>query len=135
MSALDAGADDYLIKPFEFPELLARLRALQRRRATSLPALSAGGVELDPATRRVSAHERELRLTAMEYALLEVLMRRHPSVVGRAALVQQLWEDEAGAVDANTLDVHVTRLRGKLTGTALRVSNVREVGYRLEELA
>jgi DNA-binding response OmpR family regulator len=133
VDALDAGADDYLVKPFEFPELLARLRALQRRPATNLPTLSAGGIDLDPATRRVTNGNRELRLTAMEFSLLEVLLRRHPAVVGRSTLVQQLWEDEAGAVDANTLDVHITRLRGKLGGTSLRVSNVRGVGYRLEE--
>ena len=135
VAALDAGADDYLVKPFEFPELLARLRALQRRPPALLPALRVGGVELDPAARRVSDGDRELRLTAMEYSLLEILLRKHPAVVTRAALARQLWEDEVGAVDTNTLDVHVTRLRGKLGPTGLRVANVRGVGYRLEERA
>lgn len=135
VGALDAGADDYLIKPFEFPELLARLRALQRRPPAVLPALSVGGIQLDPAMHRVTAGVRELRLTGMEFALLEVLLRRHPATVSRTSLVQHLWEDEAGAVDTNTLDVHVTRLRGKLAGTGLRVTNVRGIGYRLEEPA
>jgi two-component system copper resistance phosphate regulon response regulator CusR len=133
VAALDAGADDYLVKPFEFPELLARLRALQRRPAVLQTALRAGGVELDPAARRVLAGGHELRLTAMEYGMLEVLLRRHPGVASRTAIAQHLWEDEAGAVDANTVDVHVTRLRGKLAGTGLRVVNVRGVGYRLQE--
>lgn len=133
VDALDAGADDYLIKPFQFPELLARLRALQRRPLVQQPALGAGDVELEPATRRVRAGGNDLRLTAMEYGLLEVLLRGYPAVVSRASLFNHLWEDEAAAVDSNTLDVHVTRLRGKLTQTRLRLVNVRGVGYRLEE--
>jgi DNA-binding response OmpR family regulator len=133
VDALDAGADDYLVKPFEFPELLARLRALLRRPSFLQPVLIVGGVQLDPVARTVRGEGRELRLTAMEYGLLEVLLRRHPGVASRASIFAHLWEDEAGAVDPNTLDVHVTRLRGKLGPTGLRLVNVRGVGYRLED--
>lgn len=133
VEGLDAGADDYLVKPFEFAELLARLRALQRRPATNLqPRLEIGGLLFDPASRRVLVAEVELALTRRERAILELLMRRYPAVVGRRTIAVQAWDDESGAVGSNTIDVHLARLRAKLVGTSVRISTVRGVGYRLE---
>jgi DNA-binding response OmpR family regulator len=105
VTGLDAGADDYLVKPFAFPELLARLRALQRRTPTVVgPTLRAGDLTLDPATRLVTVGDREPQLTATELAILELLLRRSPAVVHRRAIAVHVWDDEADAVGSNTLD-------------------------------
>jgi len=133
VEGLDAGADDYLVKPFEFAELLARLRALQRRPPVSLqPRLEIGDLQFDPASRRMLVGEVELALTRRERAILELLVRRYPAVVGRRTIAVQAWDDEAEAVGSNTIDVHLARLRAKLVGSAVRISTVRGVGYRLE---
>ncbi len=132
VSGLDAGADDYLVKPFAFPELLARLRALQRRTPTVVgPTLRAGDLTLDPATRQVTVGDREPQLTATELAILELLLRRSPAVVHRRAIAVHVWDDEADAVGSNTIDVHMARLRAKLTGARVQIQTVRGVGYRL----
>jgi len=132
VEGLDAGADDYLVKPFEFAELLARLRALQRRPAVPLdPVLSVGDLTYDPAARQVRRDDVDLALTGRERAILELLMRRHPSVVERRSIALQVWDDEAEAVGSNTIDVHLARLRAKLAGSSVRIETVRGIGYRL----
>ena len=130
IAGLDGGADDYLVKPFNFGELLARLRALLRRPAgVDGPVLRHGLLELDPATRQARVGDEYLPLTPRELAMLELLMRRAPAVVSRESIVSQVWEDEA--VAWNTIEVHVARLRAKLVGAGVRVVAVRGVGYRL----
>jgi DNA-binding response OmpR family regulator len=136
VAGLDAGADDYLVKPFQLAELLARIRALQRRPAVVLrPVLSLGDLELDPATRTARRGGDPLALTGRELAILELLLRRHPSVVTRRALALHVWDDEVEAVGSNTIDVHLTRLRAKLHASAVRIETVRGVGYRIESPA
>lgn len=129
---LDAGADDYLVKPFDFPELLARLRALQRRSREALPpVLTVGDLVYEPATRVVRAGGAVLPLTQIELGILEALLRRSPAVVSRRSIALQVWAEEADAVGSNTIDVHVARLRSKLTGAEVRIETQRGVGYRL----
>ena len=128
---LDAGADDYLLKPFAVAEVRARLRALVRRGAPARPALLvAGNVVVDPASRHVLRDGQEVRLTAREYALLEVLVRNADSVVTRDDIVAKLW-DFAAEVGSNVIDVTVRRLRDKIDrpfGTSSLVT-VRGTGY------
>jgi two-component system, OmpR family, response regulator len=132
VEGLDAGADDYLVKPFQLAELFARLRALQRRPALSLdPVLVLGDLVLDPATHQVSRAGQLVALTARELAILELLLRRHPAVVDRRVLAVHVWEDEAEAVGSNTIDVHLARLRAKLAGSTARIETVRGTGYRI----
>jgi DNA-binding response OmpR family regulator len=132
ISGLNSGADDYLVKPFDFGELLARLRALQRRPAVTIaPRLSCGDLVFDPEARQVTVDDRPIPLTATEMGLLEVLLRRSPSVVTRRALALHVWDHEADAVGSNTIDVHVGRLRGKLNGSRARIETVRGTGYRI----
>ena len=130
---LDAGADDYLVKPFDFGELVARIRALQRRpRGVDAPVIVRGRLALDPVRREVTADERSLSLTATEYAILEVLMRRSPAVVDRKAIAEHAWRDETDPLGSNAIDVQLSRLRAKLPGTGVRIVTVRGTGYRLE---
>jgi DNA-binding response OmpR family regulator len=132
VEGLDAGADDYLVKPFEIAELLARLRALQRRPAVPIgPVLRVGDLSFDPATREARHGGEPLPLTAREQAVLELLMRRHPSLVTRQALALHAWPDEAEALGTNTVAVHIARLRAKLAGLATEIETVRGMGYRL----
>jgi DNA-binding response OmpR family regulator len=131
---LDTGADDYLVKPFDFGELLARVRALQRRpRAVDGPVLKKGQVELDPLTRVVTAAGRPLKLTATEYLILELLMRRSPAVVDRKSIAEHAWADETDPLGSNAIDVQLSRLRAKLPSAGIRIVTVRGAGYRLEE--
>ena len=111
---LDAGADDYLAKPFAVNELLARLRALSRRPSDSLdPVLKLADLELDPATRRARRAGAEIALTAREYALLEYLLRNPRRVVTRAQILAHVWDDNFDPV-ANAVDVLVGRVRRKI---------------------
>jgi DNA-binding response OmpR family regulator len=129
---LNVGADDYLVKPFDFHELLARLNALQRRPPLTLdPILACGDLTLNPSSRELRMAGVVLSLTVIELALLELLLRRSPSVVTRRTIATQVWDDEAEAVGSNTIDVHVGRLRAKLTSSQTRIETVRGSGYRL----
>jgi DNA-binding response OmpR family regulator len=132
IAGLDRGADDYLVKPFDFGELLARLRALQRRPAVMKePILRCGDLSFDPAAREAFVDERALGVTATELAILELLIRRSPAVVTRQSIALNVWPVEADGIGSNTIDVHLARLRGKLVRSRTRVETVRGVGYRL----
>lgn len=130
---LDAGADDYLIKPFDLGELHARLRALLRRAGGQpAPVLAAAGVTLDPATRRVECEGKEIELSAKEYDLLHVLMQQAGRALSRAQLEQHLyaWGDEIGS---NTVEVYIHHLRRKLGADAIRT--LRGIGYVVPKAA
>ena len=131
---LDTGADDYLVKPFDFGELLARVRALQRRpRGVDAPVIVRGRIELDPVRREVTVGTRALNLTPTEYQILELLMRRSPAVVDRKAIAEHAWQDETDPLGSNAIDVQLSRLRAKLPNAGIRIVTVRGAGYRLEE--
>lgn len=132
VTGLDQGADDYLVKPFDFDELLARIRALQRRPPALLrPVLAIGDLTIDPATREATTRRGQLGVTSIEYGILEILARRSPSVVERGSIALHVWAEEAEGLASNTIDVHVARLRSKLLGANVRIETVRGVGYRL----
>ena len=131
---LDTGADDYLVKPFDFGELLARVRALQRRpRGVDEPVLARGRIRLDPVSRVVNADDQPLNLTTTEYLILELLMRRSPAVVDRKSIAEHAWADETDPLGSNAIDVQMSRLRAKLPNAGIRIVTVRGAGYRLEE--
>jgi two-component system copper resistance phosphate regulon response regulator CusR len=114
VTGLDCGADDYLTKPFEFKELLARLRALARRASALRPeSLRVAGLELNTATHTASRAGRAITLTAKEYALLEFLMLNENRVVGREEIAQHVWDENFDPF-SNTIDVHIRRLRAKI---------------------
>ena len=133
VAGLDGGADDYMVKPFAFDELLARLRALVRRPGELRPTLvSAGGLSLDPAARTVRRGDTPISLTPREFALLEALMERPGEAVSRFDLLERVW-DETYEHRSNVIDVYVRYLRDKVDrpfGTAT-IETVRGVGYRL----
>jgi two-component system OmpR family response regulator len=133
VSGLDAGADDYLPKPFSFAELLARLRALCRRGAAERPTvLEAGSLRLDPATRQVWRGSAEITLSAKEFALLETFMRRPGQLLTRTDLLDHAW-DMGYENRSNVIDVFVLRLREKIDRPfgARSLETVRGGGYRL----
>ena len=128
---LDAGADDYLVKPFDFGELLARLRALTRRGVAEAPAgVTAGELELDPGTRTASFGGRAIELTAREFEVLQLLARNAGEVVTRQKLLEEVWHDGYDG-SPNVVDVYVGYLRRKLGDPSL-IRTVRGVGFVLE---
>ena len=132
VTGLDEGADDYLVKPFHFTELLARVRALQRRgEALQSRVIKVANLALDSVTREVSIGSVQPRLTATELALLEVLMQRSPAIVSRRSIALAVWNEEADALGSNTLDVHLARLRAKIASSGVKIEAVRAIGYRL----
>jgi len=133
VAGLDTGADDYLVKPFAFAELLARLRALARRGDSERPSvLEVGDLHLDPATRQVRRGTSEISLSAKEFALLETFMRRPDEVLSRLHLLEHAW-DFAYENRSNVVDVYVRHLRRKIDEPFGRRSleTVRGAGYRL----
>ena len=132
VEGLNEGADDYLVKPFTFAELTARLLALQRRPPLALDTvLSCGDISYDPTTRLATRAGEPVQLTVIETALLELLLRRAPAAVNRQTIAVQVWDDEADPVGSNTIDVHMGRLRAKLAGATARIETVRGFGYRI----
>jgi len=132
VAGLSQGADDYLVKPFTFAELTARLTALQRRPPLAVaPVLECGDLAFDPATRMVTRDGEPLQLTVIETGLLELLLRRAPAAVNRQTIAVQVWADESDPVGSNTIDVHMGRLRGKLAGATAHIETVRGFGYRI----
>jgi DNA-binding response OmpR family regulator len=132
IAALDEGADDYLIKPFDYGELLARLRALLRRPSGERgPLLRCGSLVVDAATRQAHVGPANANLTPREFAIVELLIRKSPALVHRQSIALQAWPDEADAVGSNTIDVHIARLRAKLARSDARIETVRGAGYRL----
>ena len=137
VAGLDAGADDYLVKPFAFPELLARVRALVRRgRGDQLLRLSVADLVMDVPNRTVARAGRPVDLTAREFELLEYLVRHKGTLVSREMLARDVWEEtERGTPLDNVIDVHIARLRRKVDvdqGTKL-IHTVRGVGFMLHE--
>ena len=130
---LDVGADDYLVKPFAFPELTARLRALARRGAPERPTLlEVDTLVVDPAARSVTIGDTRLELTAREYALLELFVRRAGDVLSRTEILDRVW-DWAYDGTSNVIDVYVRSLRTKMAinSSAPRIETVRGMGYVL----
>jgi two-component system OmpR family response regulator len=135
VEGLDAGADDYLVKPFSFAELVARLRALARRAPVERPSVvTVGDLRLDPAARRAWRGEVELELSAKEFALLELFMRRPGVTLSREHLLAGAW-DIAYEHRSNIVDVYVRYLRAKIDRPFDRnaIETVRGTGYRLRE--
>lgn len=133
VTGLDLGADDYLPKPFEFPELLARIRAIGRRSAAMVPpTLQCGDLTLDPATRRVTRGDRNMELTPKEFALLEFLMRRAGRPVTRVAILDNVWDMNYDSL-TNVVDVLVNRLRNKVDYPFEEklIEAVRGIGYQI----
>ncbi len=136
ISGLDAGADDYLTKPFSTSELLARIRAVLRRKAPEAldTLVDVGGLKLDPATRRVSRDEREVRVGPTEFRLLHFFMTHPERVHSRSQLLDRVWGDHV-FIEERTVDVHVKRLREALEPVqcSRMIETVRGAGYRLTQ--
>jgi two-component system response regulator MprA len=134
---LDAGADDYLVKPFELDELLARIRALLRRtQVERAPILTFGDLSLDTSTRQATRKNRLIMLTAKEYDLLEMFMRHPRQVLTREIIFDRVWGYDFGG-ESNVLDVYIRYLRQKLEGEGevRLIHTVRSVGYVMRETA
>ncbi len=133
VTGLDAGADDYLIKPFAFDELIARVRALTRRQApTRATELVIDDLMLNTVTRRVQRGDRVIELTSKEYAVLEYFMRNPDAVISRGMIEEHAWNNDFDSV-SNLVDVYIRRLRAKLDDpdTPSRIETVRGAGYRM----
>jgi DNA-binding response OmpR family regulator len=132
VSGLSLGADDYLPKPFHFPELVLRVRALARRRPTAQARIfRAAGIELDPLHHTANRDGRWLDLTAKEFAVLEALMRAHHAVLSAEDLFAQAWDENVDPF-TNTVHVTISRLRRKL-GAPTPIETISNVGYRITE--
>ena len=134
VAGLEAGADDYLVKPFALEELHARLRAIHRRLDPDADhRLVAGDITLDPLEQRVRVGDTEVKLSRREFAMLTSLMENRGHVVSRARLYNDVWDSEVD-INSNALDVHMSRLRHRLQASDLvTIRTLRGVGYRLEE--
>ena len=134
IAALESGADDYVSKPFSMRELLARIKAVLRRRTPQLAdeVVEFGGLRLDPAARRASAAGRDLQLWSTEFRILHFFMTHPGRIFGRARLLDEIWGDHV-FVEERTVDVHIRRLRQALapSGHETLIETVRGVGYRL----
>jgi two-component system, OmpR family, copper resistance phosphate regulon response regulator CusR len=137
VAGLDSGADDYMVKPFAFAELLARVRALVRRgRAAESPRLAAGDLDVDLITRKVTRSARPVELTVREFELLEYLLRHQGQVVSRETLARDVWKETARSTPLdNVIDVHIARLRRKVDADypVKLIHTVRGVGFMLRE--
>jgi two-component system OmpR family response regulator len=135
VEGLDAGADDYLIKPFSFAELLARIRVVLRRgTAAASPVFRVADLRLDPSTRTVKRAGRRIDVSAKQFALLEYLMRHAGQVVSRTMILEHVWDFEFDAM-TNVVDVHINRLRNKIDRDFDRplIHTLRGVGYVLRD--
>jgi len=132
IAGLDAGADDYIVKPFQVAELLARMRALLRRGQSSSPVLRIADLTLDPVTRKATRDGKSTSLSATEYSLLEYMMRHADRVLTRSEILDHVWQYDFGGTD-NVLDVYIGYLRQKLDkGHNQRlIHTVRGVGFRM----
>jgi DNA-binding response OmpR family regulator len=133
VDGLDCGADDYMVKPFAFPELLARIRAIRRREeGNKNPLISIGDLTLDPASRIVKKKGREIPFTTKEFAMLEFFMRNPGTMLTRGALEQHVWDYEFDS-GSNIVDVYVRRIRNKIGAAGRRgpIETVRGAGYRM----
>ena len=132
---LDLGADDYMVKPFQLPELLARARALIRRSHSAVSShLKAGGLSIDMARRTAEVHGTALDLTGREWEILQQLMLASPNVVAKQKLVESLseWDNE---LTLNAVEIYVSRLRSKLQDCGVEIRTIRGIGYRLDEIS
>lgn len=135
VAGLQAGADDYVTKPFDFPELLARLHALLRRTQSANTPTLAGGLTLDKASRRALLAGTPLELSGREWTLLELLVLQRDKVVTKEQ-IHQAWSDDSGETGGgNSIEVYIHRLRRKLEGASLNIRTVRGLGYLLEAAA
>jgi two-component system copper resistance phosphate regulon response regulator CusR len=137
VAGLDSGADDYMVKPFAFAELVARIRALVRRgRSADSPRLAAADLDMDLITRKVTRAARPVELTVREFELLEYLLRHQGQVVSRETLARDVWQETARSTPLdNVIDVHIARLRRKVDADhpAKLIHTVRGVGFMLRE--
>ena len=136
VTGLDAGADDYMVKPFAFDELLARLRAIFRRHRAEVPtdAVRFADVTLNPRTRQVYREKEEIQLTAKEFDLLELFMRHPNQVLTRELIYEHIWNYDFGG-ESNIIEVYVRYLRTKLEGNGRSrlIQTIRGVGYAMRE--
>jgi len=133
IQGLDIGADDYMVKPFQLPELLARMRALIRRSCSAASSeLTAGLVRLDLARREATLDGKALDLTGREWDIMQQLMLASPNVLAKQKMVESLseWDNE---ITANAIEIYVSRLRQKLQDSGVEIRTIRGIGYRLDE--